>query len=135
MIINWIGAVAALATFLGVWLGHVAVRKIEYSSATVWLPVSIALILGLACESAAAMTANDLVSAGFGIFGITLLWDGLEFFRQQKRVRKGHARANPQNPRHNMMKAQGAAVTTIDWLDRDPVGEVLSEEAINGSEK
>ena len=30
MILNWIGVVAALATFFGVWIGHVTVRKVEY---------------------------------------------------------------------------------------------------------
>ena len=32
MTFNWIGVAAALATFFGVWIGHVTVRKVEYLS-------------------------------------------------------------------------------------------------------
>jgi hypothetical protein len=38
--------------------------------------------------------------AVLGILGITLLWDALEMTRQQRRICKGHAHANPDNPRH-----------------------------------
>lgn len=129
MTLNWIGVVAAAATFFGVWFGHVGVRKIEYRSPAIWLPAIIALALGLALELGALLSNNLYVSGALGIVGMTLLWDALEFRRQHKRVAKGHAPANPDNPRHARLLAAGKA-TTIDWLDRDPVGRsVTAEEA------
>lgn len=59
---------------------------------------------------------------GVGILGVTLLWDALEFYRQQRRIQRGHAPANPNNPRHAKILAEFPSATTIDWLDRDPRG-------------
>ena len=128
MSLNWIGLVAALATFMGVWIGHVTVRKIEYVSPTVWLPSIVALFLGLSLELGALLSENIYISAGLGILGITVLWDALEFWRQHHRVEKGHAPANPDNPRHKRLLAESSSATTIDWLNRNPVGRSLSAE-------
>ena len=128
MSLNWIGLVAALATFMGVWIGHVTVRKIEYVSSTVWLPSIVALFLGLSLELGALLSENIYISAGLGILGITVLWDALEFWRQHHRVEKGHAPANPDNPRHKRLLAESSSATTIDWLNRNPVGRSLSAE-------
>ena len=128
MSLNWIGLVAALATFMGVWIGHVTVRKIEYVSSTVWLPFFVALFLGLSLELGALLSENIYISAGLGILGITVLWDALEFWRQHHRVEKGHAPANPDNPRHKRLLAESSSATTIDWQNRIPVGRPLSAE-------
>ena len=128
MSLNWIGLVTALATFMGVWIGHVTVRKIEYVSSTVWLPSIVALFLGLSLELGALLSENIYISAGLGILGITVLWDALEFWRQHHRVEKGHAPANPDNPRHKRLLAESNSATTIDWLNRIPVGRPLSAE-------
>jgi hypothetical protein len=125
---NWIGVVAAAATFFGVWFGHVGVRKIEYRSPTIWLPAIIALALGLTLELGALVSHNLYVSGALGIVGMTVLWDALEFRRQHKRIAKGHAPANPDNPRHAQLLGAGKA-TTIDWLDRDPIGRSVTAEA------
>jgi len=130
MNLTWIGMIAALATFLGIWLGHVSVRKIEFVSPTVWLPSLVALSLGIMLEAAAMLINNIYLSSAFGIIGFTLLWDALEFWRQHRRVESGHAPANPDNPRHASMLAAGGSTTTIDWLDRDPVGRKLSPEEL-----
>lgn len=130
MSFNWIGLIAALSTFLGIWLGHVGVRKIEFISSTVWLPSLVALLLGLAIEAGALLSDNPNVSAALGIFGILLLWDTLEFLRQHRRVEKGRAPANPANPRHARMLAASSLATTIDWLDRNPLGRQLSPEGL-----
>ncbi len=130
MNLAWIGLIAALATFLGIWLGHVAVRKIEFFSPTVWLPSLAALSLGISLEAAAILTENLYISAACGILGFTLLWDALEFWRQHRRVEKGHTPANPDNPRHARMLAAGGTTTTLDWLDRDPIGRQLSPEEL-----
>lgn len=127
MTLNWIGAVAAAATFFGVWFGHVGVRKIEAVSPTIRVPALSALALGLALEIGALLSDNLYLSSALGIIGMTLLWDALEFRRQHKRVAKGHAPANQANPRHAQLLAGGKA-TTIDWLDREPVGRTVTPE-------
>jgi hypothetical protein len=128
MSLNWIGLVASLATFGGVWFGHVTVRKVEYLSPTVWVPSIVALLLGLSLEVGALLSSNMYVSAALGILGITVLWDSLEFWRQHHRVAKGHAPANPYNPRHQRLLVGNGPATTIDWLNRNPVGRQLSVE-------
>lgn len=121
MTINFIGLVASLATFLGIWFGHVGVRKIEAASPALWVPTAAALALGVALELGALWTEDLYVSAALGIVGMTALWDALEFTRQHRRVTRGHAPANPNNPRHARLLAEGRA-TTVNHLDRDPVG-------------
>jgi putative Mn2+ efflux pump MntP len=132
MTLNWIGLIAAVATFMGVWIGHVFVRKIEYISPTVWVPSGVALFLGLLLELGALVSEDPYLSAALGIFGITVLWDALEFWRQHQRVRKGHAPANPNNPRHARMLQTSGISTTIDWLDRNPIGRQLSTDELQG---
>jgi len=117
---NPLGIIAALATFLGVWFGHVAIRKIEFISPTIWLPTLIFAVMGLAVEWFSLSTFNLQLSTFFGILGITLLWDALEFTRQQKRIKKGHAPANPNNPRHVKILAECPGSVTVDLLKRDP---------------
>ena len=129
---NTIGLVAALAAFLGIWSGHVAVRKIEFVSPTVWLPVLSFALAGILLEWFSLATSNLQLSTFFGILGITVLWDALEFPRQQRRVHKGHAPANPNNPRHAAMLAAPAShATPLDLLKREPLGRPLDlEEAL-----
>jgi hypothetical protein len=124
MTLNWIGVVAAAATFFGIWFGHVGVRRIEAASPTIWLPTVIALTVGLTLEAGALLIQNLYVSGALGIVGMTVLWDALEFSRQHKRVRHGHAPASPNNPRHARLLAENKSATTINWLDRDPTGHV-----------
>ena len=131
MNLNWIGFIAAVSIFTGIWLGHVSVRKIEFISPTVWLPSLIALVLGIILEIASILTNNMYLSAALGIFGITLLWDALEFWRQHRRVAEGHAPANPDNPRHARLLAEHNSATTIDWLARDPLGKEYSPEELH----
>ena len=126
MEINIIGFAAALATFLGVWLGHVAVRKIERETVNLWIPASIALTLGLGFQVASFFVSSLHLSAMCGILGVTLLWDSFEFYRQQKRIKHGHAPANPKNPRHAKIMAEYPDATIVDWLDRNPRGMAYS---------
>ncbi len=123
MEINFIGLAAALATFFGVWLGHVSVRKIEREAIHLWKPTWIAVILGITSEAASFITSSLILSAISSILGVTLLWDALEIaVRQPRRIKHGHAPANPKNPRHARILAEYPEATTIDWLDRDPRG-------------
>jgi hypothetical protein len=129
---NPLGLIVAVTAFLSIWAGHVAVRKIEAKTVHMWKPTLVALILGLTLEFTALALANHSLSAVCGILGVTLLWDAFEFWRQAKRVRIGHAPANPNNPRHAAWLAEANShATTTDLLKRDPVGRLVSpEEAI-----
>ena len=131
MVLQWVGLVAAASTFFGIWFGHVAVRKIEYNVEKLWGPITATLALGLSLVFWSLITDHLLLSAATGILGVTLLWDSFEFWRQQKRIIKGHAPANPDNPRHAHILTENATATTLDLLDRDPVGHpVTPEEAV-----
>lgn len=125
MTLNWIGLVAAAATFFGIWFGHVGVRKIEAASPSLWLPTVIALALGLALEVGALLARELYLSGALGILGMTVLWDALEFSRQHQRVAHGHAPANPHNPRHARLLAENKSATIVHWLNRDPTGHVV----------
>jgi hypothetical protein len=102
---NLVGLAAAGSAFLAVWLGHVAVRKIEFASESIWLPAIGFAVLGLMLEALSLVVHALPASAALGIIGFTLLWDALELKRQENRVRRGHAPANPDNPRHTAMKS------------------------------
>ncbi len=101
---NLVGVVAAIAAFLGIWLGHVSVRKIEFVSPTLWVPATVFIAVGLILGGLSFAVRSLPASAACGIVGMTLLWDALELGRQQKRVRKGHSPANPANPRHAALR-------------------------------
>ena len=126
---NFIGVAAAFTAFLSVWFGHVAVRKIEFISPTLWIPSSIFVALGLMVELLSLSTVNRPLSTVLGILGITLLFDAFELTRQQKRIKKGHAPANPNNPRHAKFLADPSLhATTRDLLKREPTGHPLPAE-------
>jgi len=128
---NTLGIVTAISTFLGIWWGHVSVREIERRTVHLWKPILGALALGLALEAISLTTSSRPLSAATGILGVTVLWDALEFIRQEKRVRHGHAPANSDNPRHARILAQHPSATSIDLLARDPVGHPVGpEEAV-----
>ena len=132
MELNPIGVAAALSTFVGVWLGHVAVRKVESVSPTIWIPTTIFAAVGVALERLSLTTSSPSLSTSFGILGITFLWDAIEFTRQQRRVKNGHAPANPNNPRHVQLLRAYSSVTTLDLLKREPIGKLVSyHEAID----
>lgn len=131
MEINFVGLAAALATFFGIWWGHVSVRKIEREVVNLWIPTAIALLLGSGLLAASFMTSNLALSAGSGILAVTLFWDALEIaIRQPARIRHGHAPANPNNPRHAKILADHPEATTVDLLDRDPIGRVYTAQEI-----
>lgn len=123
---NPLGLIAAITAFLSIWFGHVAVRKIESISPTIWLPTIIFAILGLIAEYCSLITFHFPLSVFFGILGITFLWDALEFTRQQNRIKHGHAPANPNNPRHAKILAEYPSATTQDLLKREPTGKPIT---------
>ena len=131
MELNWLGLASALATFFGVWIGHVSVRKIEREVERIWIPSALALLLGIGLVTASFLTPGLILSAICGILAVTLFWDALELaVRQPNRIKHGHAPANPNNPRHAKILATHPEATTIDWLDRDPRGTPYSKEEL-----
>jgi hypothetical protein len=126
MKINLVGIAAAFATFIGVWIGHVAVRKIERETIRLWIPICVALALGTGLGILSLLTSSLILSAASGILAVTFLWDALEFVRQQNRIRHGHAPANPRNSRHAKILAVYPKASIIDWLDRNPHGSMYS---------
>ena len=128
---NYLGFVSAFAAFLSIWWGHVGVRKIESVSARLWPPMLGAIILGIVAETVAVRTDNLNLSTACGIVGVVFFWDAFEFYRQQKRVKHGHAPANPNNPRHARILADYPAANTVDWLNRNPRGKPYSSEELN----
>jgi hypothetical protein len=126
MEINLIGIASAFVTFFGVWMGHVMVRKVERDTVNLQIPISLTFALGIGLGAFSFLTPNLILSAASGIFAMTLVWDSHEFSRQQKRVKRGHAPANPNNPRHAKILAQYPEATTFNWLHRDPRGSAYS---------
>jgi hypothetical protein len=118
--INMLGLTAAITAFLAIWLGHVAVRKVEAEVRDIRLPIFIAVALGLITEYCSLITINRPLSTALGILGVTLLWDAFEIYRQQNRVKHGHAPANPNNPRHAKILAEYPSAITEDLLKREP---------------
>jgi Domain of unknown function (DUF4491) len=138
MHLNLTGLAAGLAAFLGIWIGHISVRVVERRSASIWLPATAFLLAGLLLETGALLSPRPAVSAALGILGITAGWDALELFRQQRRVERGHAPANPLNPRHDRILAECPAATTLDLLDRRPLGHPVAPDearALAGGER
>jgi hypothetical protein len=120
---NPVGLVAGSAAFLGIWGGHVVVRKVEATSPTIWIPAISFVLLGGLLEWFAFSAHSSTVSVGTGILGITCFWDAFEIIRQEKRVRIGHAPANPANPRHKrILEASESQATTLELLKREPLG-------------
>jgi hypothetical protein len=130
MSLNTLGLVSALTAFLSIWWGHVGVRKIEANSAKLWPPMTASIALGVICETTAFRLSSLHLSAVFGITGVVFLWDAFEFYRQEKRVKRGHAPANPNNPRHARILADCPSASAFDWLDRSPRGSAYSPDEI-----
>lgn len=115
-----VGLALALATFVGIWWGHVGVRWLERHSPRIGPPALALILAGLGLNLYALLAPSLTIGGVCSIIGITLLWDAFELYRQQRRVQHGHAPANPRNPRHAAYLAAGGRATTVDVLDREP---------------
>ncbi|GAB4456878.1 MAG: DUF4491 family protein [Anaerolineales bacterium] len=123
---NTLGLTAALTAFLAIWLGHVAVRKVEAEARNIRPPIVIAIVIGLFAEYCSLITDNVSLKTALGILGVTLLWDAFELHRQENRVKHGHAPANPNNPRHAKILTEYPSATTKDLLKREPTGKPIT---------
>ncbi|MCS6908375.1 MAG: DUF4491 family protein [Anaerolineales bacterium] len=117
MDLNLVGPLAAIAAFLGIALGHITVRWLEFRIAHLWVPVLFFLALGIGAEVLSVSMRNVYAKVGCGVSGVLFVWDAVELIRQQRRVRRGHAPANPENPRHRrFLEEPGSRATTRDYL-------------------
>ncbi|MCE1255136.1 MAG: DUF4491 family protein [Anaerolineae bacterium] len=96
MNLQFSGLILAGLTFFTIGIGHVLVRKLNYDYGT--RPAPVILVLGALFIGGSLFSQDNLLSAALGILGLTTLWDGYEFYRQEERIRKGHAPANPNRP-------------------------------------
>jgi hypothetical protein len=127
MTINTIGLFVAITTIITIWFGHVMVRKLEARLSKIIPAILICILLGLVFIFGSLLLENNSISAISGIIGITFLWDALEIKRQQKRVKMGHAPANPKNPRHFKILSKSSTATPVDILVREPRGKPYSQ--------
>ncbi len=98
--INWVGPLLGVICLLGVWSGHILVRKLDFHLAKV-RPVAVFMGLLGCCTILSTLWISNTILAGIlGVAGMILFFDAIELFLQEKRVRIGHAAANPANPRH-----------------------------------
>jgi hypothetical protein len=72
MEINVVGPAAAFATFFGIWIGHVTVRKIEYELVNLWVPTFIVLSISVVLEVFSFLTSRLSLSVASGILAMTL---------------------------------------------------------------
>jgi uncharacterized membrane protein YccC len=87
--LQWVGPALALTTFTAIGIGHILVRRLYPVLGTRAAPLF--WLLGLGTYYASLQSMNDLVSSVLGVVAITLVWDGIEFLRQKKRVERGEA--------------------------------------------
>ena len=88
MSLQWAGPVLALVTFATIGFGHVLVRRLHARFVT--RPGIPLLALGVLVLLASFFAGADLLSGILGITAITLIWDGIEIYRQEQRARRGH---------------------------------------------
>ncbi len=87
MNIQWAGMVFAFTAVSTIALGHVVVRRLHPIFGTrLGLPL---IVLGISVLVGSGFVTRHILSGVLGIIGITTFWDGIEFFRQEKRVQKG----------------------------------------------
>lgn len=87
--LQWAGPVLALTTFVSIGVGHVLVRRLYPVLGTRAAPIF--WLLGLGTYYFSLRSGINLLSGVLGVLAITLIWDGIEFLRQKKRVERGEA--------------------------------------------
>jgi hypothetical protein len=118
--LNFTGLCAAANTLVFIGIGFLWVIKLDYYFGAcikriilfigivlliasllitnfTWAAIT-GLLAGVAILCWSLFAQNNTWSAVIGIVGMTTLWDGLEIFRQEKRIIKGHAPENPKRP-------------------------------------
>lgn len=86
MTFQWAGSILGLTTVLTIAAGHVLVRHLHSRFGT--RPALPLFFLGALLLVTSLLAKEDLLSGVLGIIAITILWDGVEIFRQERRVRR-----------------------------------------------
>lgn len=86
MTLQWAGVLFALVTILTIGVGHVLVRRLHARFGT--RPAVYFFLFGGVVLLSSLATSDNLLSGVLGITAITLIWDGVEMFRQEKRMRR-----------------------------------------------
>ncbi len=86
---QWAGPVLALTTFTTIGFGHVLVRRLHarYGTRFGWPLIGLGL-LGL---GSTLYLQHDLLAGVVGLTAVTIFWDGVEIFRQEKRMQRERA--------------------------------------------
>lgn len=86
--LQFAGLALASTSFITIAVGHFLVRRLHPKLGTrLGVPF---MIIGVAILIFSLFIENNLASGLLGIIAITTFWDGIEFFRQEKRVQRGH---------------------------------------------
>ena len=93
LLMNFLGLIIAVTTFLVIGIFHPIVIKSEYYfGVKCWW---VFLISGIAFIVASLFTDNEILSPVLGVVGCSCLWSILEVFEQRQRVKKGWFPMNP----------------------------------------
>lgn len=94
--LNFLGIIIAVVTFLVIGLFHPIVIKSEYYfGVKCWWAFALAGVVFLALS---LFIENIIASSVLGVIGCSSFWSILEIFEQRERVRKGWF---PKNPKRN----------------------------------
>jgi drug/metabolite transporter (DMT)-like permease len=86
MSLQWAGIILAITTFATIGFGHVLVRRLHAQYGT--KPAIPLFTAGGAMLLSSLLVAGDLLSGVLGITAVTVLWDGVEMYRQEKRMQR-----------------------------------------------
>ncbi len=86
MSLQWAGVILAVVTFATIAAGHVLVRRLHARYST--RPALPLFVIGGLVLIGSLATNDNLLSGALGITAITILWDGIEIYRQEKRMKK-----------------------------------------------
>lgn len=91
--LNYLGLIVGVATFMIIGIFHPIVIKAEYyfGVACWW----IFLLLGCIGVAVSLLLENDTFSTLSGVFAFSSFWSIFELFEQRERVRKGWFPKNP----------------------------------------
>jgi hypothetical protein len=84
--LQWAGILLAAVTFGTIAAGHVLVRRLHARFGT--RPALPLFILGGLVLTGSLLAQGELLSAVLGVIGVTVVWDGIEMYRQEKRSKK-----------------------------------------------
>jgi len=84
--LQWVGPLLAIVTVATIGAGHVLVRRLHARYGT--RPAVPLFVAGALLLIASLLTAHDLLSGIYGIAGMTVVWDGIEIYRQERRGKR-----------------------------------------------